>query len=151
MTPGCLLNPWRFRYLYNFSVISKLNLVGGYFNEAPGKLIMSRNNYAAVDTLGCRNADEALVPAGFKYLGKGICERIATATKSITGGDGRVNIDAPTGYKILSSDTHIVSSTQTSPMTIGIVSQSDTQIAYQTNVSGSGASIPYRERLQVTK
>lgn len=139
------------RYLYNFSGTSKLNLIGGYFNEAAGKLILARSNYVAVDTLGCRNADDALVPSGFKYLGKGVCGRIATATKAIFGGDGRVNLDAPTGYKILSSDTHVVSSSQSASMSLGIVSQSDTQIVYQTNVNASGASIIYRERLQVTK
>ncbi|WP_232353061.1 hypothetical protein [Hafnia alvei] len=144
-------DPTYTRYLYNFSGTSKINLMGGYMNESAGKLIMARNNYAAVDTMGCRNTDEAIVPSGFKYLGKGGCERIATATKAISGGDGRVNLDAPTGYKILSSDTHVVSSTQTASMSLGVVSQTDTQIVYQTNVTTSGASIIYRERLQVTK
>lgn len=86
--------------MYNFSGTSRRDLIGGYFNEAAGKLIMTRNNYSAVDTFGWRNADAAPVPSGFKYLGKGVCERIATPTKALSGGDGRVNINATTGYKI---------------------------------------------------
>ncbi|EKM5065019.1 hypothetical protein PUZ93_002033 [Cronobacter turicensis] len=111
---------------------------------------MTRNNYSAVDSFGCRNADAALVPSGFKYLGKGVCERIATATKALSGGDGRVNINATTGYKILSADTPVISSTLSTSMSLRIVSQ-DTELTYQTKVTATGSRIIYWERLQVTK
>lgn len=136
--------------MYNFSGTSRRDLIGGYFNEAAVKLIMTRNNYSAVDTFGWRNADAAPVPSGFKYLGKGVCERIATATKALSGGDGRVNINATTGYKILSADTPVISSTLSTSMSLRIVSQ-DTELTYQTKVTATGSRIIYRERLQVTK
>lgn len=136
--------------MYNFSGTSRRDLIGGYFNEAAGKLIMTRNNYSAVDTFGWRNADAAPVPSGFKYLGKGVCERIATPTKALSGGDGRVNINATTGYKILSADTPVISSTLSTSMSLRIVSQ-DTELTYQTKITATGSRIIYRERLQVTK
>ncbi|EOL9071038.1 hypothetical protein ACOZ12_000054 [Cronobacter turicensis] len=111
---------------------------------------MTRNNYSAVDSFGWRNADAAPVPSGFKYLGKGVCERIATPTKALSGGDGRVNINATTGYKILSADTPVISSTLSTSMSVRIVSQ-DTELTYQTKVTATGSRIIYRERLQVTK
>ncbi|QKJ17295.1 phage head-binding domain-containing protein [Yersinia kristensenii] len=112
---------------------------------------LSPANWANVEIINDFYLEALFQPggSGYKYLGKGTSIGITWINKAINGGDGRVALDAPLGWKILDFTAHVVGTTSGAGMTLGIVSASDLQVILQSNAGGG--NILYKLTLQIIK
>ena len=117
---------------------------------------ISPANCANIEVIGDNYMQSLLLPPGnaFTYSGLGTCVHSDWQLKAINGGDGRVTLDAPAGFKIIDFTAHTLISTQsqsTSASPIGVVSTSDTQIVLQTPINTIGFSLSYKLKLKIVK
>lgn len=113
---------------------------------------LSPSNWANVDIINDTYLEVLFIPGngtGYKYIGKGVVVGNTWISKVINGGDGRVTIDSPAGWKILDFTAHVVGTTTGAGMTLGIVTATDAQVVFQSNAGGS--SVLYRLTLLITK
>lgn len=140
-------------YLVNVDTNSR------FLTESTGIYFGSNRQIAPANWVNIESINENfmpayLVPGGFEYEGKGICSSAAWSTKVINAGDGRVTIEAPSGWKIIDFTANVFGGSVSqarnyAPM--AVVSTSDTQITLQTGIDTTGFSISYKLRLKVTK
>lgn len=124
---------------------------GVYFGSSR---LIAPANWVNIECINDPFMPNYLVPEGFSYEGRGICTASTWSNKTINAGDGRVTLDAPSGWKIIDFSAYVVTGTisQTrSYSPVGISSTSDTQIILQTGVDTTGFSITYKLKLKVTK
>ncbi|WP_244568665.1 phage head-binding domain-containing protein [Escherichia coli] len=124
---------------------------GIYFGSSR---LIAPGNWENIEFINDRFMQNYMVPAGYSYEGRGICTASAWSNKTINAGDGRVTLDAPTGWKIIDFVAYVITSTisQTrSYSPVGVVSTSDTRIILQTGVDTTGFSVTYKLRLKVIK
>ncbi|WP_196247631.1 hypothetical protein [Cronobacter malonaticus] len=112
-------------------------------------------NWSSIDLVNDRFLKFILAPSGYEYEGKGISYATTYSTQAINGGDGRVQLAPPVGWKIIGVEAWVIIGTQgqaTSVAPIGIVSFSDTAVNLQTPVNTANTfSINYKLRLKVNK
>ncbi|EOI1436415.1 hypothetical protein ACMW09_001487 [Cronobacter malonaticus] len=125
---------------------------GIYFGSSR---LIAPSNWANIDCINDRFMPIYLAPNGYEYEGRGISYASTYSTQLINGGDGRVQLTPPTGWKIIHVEAWVIIGTQgqaTSVAPIGIVSFSDTVVNLQTPVNTANTySINYKLRLKVTK
>lgn len=113
---------------------------------------LSPDNWGNVNVINDTYLEVLFIPGngtGYKYIGKGVVVGNTWISKAINGGDGRVTIDAPAGWKILDFTAHVVGTTTGAGMTLGIVTATDAQVVLQSNAGGS--SVLYRLTLLINK
>ncbi|EPN8989676.1 phage head-binding domain-containing protein [Escherichia coli] len=124
---------------------------GIYFGSSR---LIAPGNWENIEFINDRFMQNYMVPAGYSYEGRGICTAREWSNKTINAGDGRVVLDAPTGWKIIDFVAYVITGTisQTrSYSPVGVVSTSDTRIILQTGVDTTGFSVTYKLRLKVIK
>ncbi|MGV6225936.1 phage tailspike protein, partial [Escherichia coli] len=124
---------------------------GIYFGSSR---LIAPGNWENIEFINDRFMQNYMVPAGYSYEGRGICTAREWSNKTINTGDGRVVLDAPTGWKIIDFVAYVITGTisQTrSYSPVGVVSTSDTRIILQTGVDTTGFSVTYKLRLKVIK
>lgn len=118
-------------------------------------LRIAPSNWSSIDLVNDRFLKFILAPSGYEYEGKGISYATTYSTQAINGGDGRVQLAPPVGWKIIGVEAWVIIGTQgqaTSVAPIGIVSFSDTAVNLQTPVNTANTfSINYKLRLKVNK
>ncbi|EQB0487512.1 hypothetical protein ACYAO4_004028 [Cronobacter turicensis] len=121
---------------------------------ASTNLKLAPSNYASIEVINCMYADRYMkADETYDYLRNGYCRHNAWQTKVINGGDGRVQLDAPSGFRIDDYTAHVVTNSQSSASSnspLGVVSASDTAVLLQTTVSTTGVSMMYKLTLKVT-
>ncbi|WP_145590972.1 phage head-binding domain-containing protein [Yersinia rochesterensis] len=113
---------------------------------------LSPANWVNVEIINDAYLENNFIPGsgtGYKYIGRGVIVGNAWISKAINGGDGRVTLDAPLGWKILDFTAHVIGTTSGAGMTLGIVSASDLQVILQSNAGGG--NILYKLTLQIIK
>ncbi|WP_312202973.1 phage tailspike protein [Kosakonia cowanii] len=112
-------------------------------------------NWASIELINDRFIKFILAPSGYEYEGRGISYATTYSTQLINGGDGRVQLTPPVGWKIIGVEAWVIIGTQgqaTSVAPVGIVSFSDTAVNLQTPVTTANTfSINYKLRLKVNK
>lgn len=113
-------------------------------------------NWSCVEVIGDPYMQSLLLPGGsdYTYTGNGTCIMTGWQLKAVNGGDGRVALDAPAGFKIIDYTAHTLISTQsqaTSAAPVGVVSNTDTQVVLQTPIAAAGFSVSYKLKLKINK
>lgn len=124
---------------------------GIYFGSSR---LIAPANWINIIPVGDRFMSDYLVPNGFTYESNGQCISTNWTLKAVNAGDGRVTLDAPTGWKIIDFTVGLIIGNQSQARSyspIGIISTSDSQIILQTGVDVTGFSISYKLRLRITK
>jgi len=125
---------------------------GIYFGSSR---LIAPSNWANIDCINDRFMPLYLAPNGYEYEGRGVSYASTYSTQLINGGDGRVQLIPPTGWKIISVEAWVIIGTQgqaTSVAPVGIASFSDTVVNLQTPVNAANTySLNYKLRLKVNK
>ncbi|EOL8954128.1 hypothetical protein ACM92A_002450 [Cronobacter malonaticus] len=121
---------------------------------ASSNLRLAPYNYACIEILNCMYADRYMKPdETYDYILSGTCRHNAWQSKTINAGDGRVQLDAPAGFRIDDYTAHVVASSQSSAGSsapLAVVSASNTAVVLQTPISATGVSLMYKLTLKVT-
>ncbi|WP_145589137.1 phage head-binding domain-containing protein [Yersinia rochesterensis] len=141
-------DPSYIRYFYNLTNSSRISTIGGYISLAP-LFGLTRARFNIFRSLNTRNILTDYFPSGYTPIGADVATHTAWQTKVTSGGDGRVALDAPSGYKILDFTALVIGSTTSSPMVLGVLSSTDTQIQLQSNAGG--VTVQYKLTIQITK
>lgn len=146
-------DPTYMRYLYNIPLGNTITTIGGYISSS-SLFALARSRFSVFRSVNTRNIMADYFPSNFTPLGADIAVHSSWQTKAINAGDGRVSLDAPTGYKIIDFTAYTIVGTQsqaTGYAPIGMVSQSDTQVVLQTPVNTTGFSVSYKLTIQINK
>ncbi|CNJ19142.1 Uncharacterised protein [Yersinia aldovae] len=141
-------DPGYVRYFYNMATGNAISTIGGYVSLA-SLFSLTRARFNLFRSLNTRNILSDYFPSGYTPTGAGVATHTVWQTKVTNGGDGRVVLDAPSGYKILDFTALAIGSTTSSPMVLGVLSSTDTQIQLQSNAGG--VTVQYKLTIQITK
>lgn len=101
-----------------------------------------------VETVGGRYIVDVITPNGYTKIGPNYFVKTAWATKTINGGDGRVQIavgsDIPSKLKIHNVDAFVIASATTQPIGLSHVSADDTAVVFQSSATTSAYSINWK-------
>ncbi|WP_222423844.1 hypothetical protein [Yersinia rochesterensis] len=141
-------DPSYIRYFYNMATGNAISTIGGYISSA-ALFGLTRARFNLFRSLNTRNILTDYFPSGYTPTGADVATHTAWQTKVTSGGDGRVALDAPSGYKILDFTALVIGSTTSSPMILGVISSTDSQIQLQSNAGG--VTVQYKLTIQITK
>ncbi|CNG86933.1 Uncharacterised protein [Yersinia kristensenii] len=141
-------DPGYVRYFYNIATGNAISTIGGYVSLA-SLFSLTRARWNLFRSLNTRNILIDYFPSGYTPTGADVATHTAWQTKVTSGGDGRVALDAPAGYKILDFTAIVIGSTTSSPMVLGVISSTDSQIQLQSNAGG--VTVQYKLTIQITK
>lgn len=116
--------------------------------------LVSPTNWIGIEVISDPYLEACLVPNdNYRYLGRGISEEIVWATKTINSGDGRVELAAPSGYKIINITAFPVSGSNLGGYTCNIYSapSDGASLVLQTNVTTTGQTMFYKRTVLITK
>ncbi|EOS8835368.1 hypothetical protein [Escherichia coli] len=121
---------------------------------ASTNLKLAPSNYQCIESIGCMYMERYMkADETYDYIRNGYSRHNAWQTKVINAGDGRVQLDAPTGFRIDDYTAHVVASSQSSAGSsapLAVVSASNTAVVLQTPISATGVSLMYKLTLKVT-
>lgn len=110
-------------------------------------------NYQCIESIGCMYMERYMkANETYDYIRNGISRHNAWQTKVINSGDGRIQLDAPTGFRIDDFTAHVVSNSQSSAASnspLAIVSASNSAVLLQTPINTSSISLMYKLTLKV--
>ncbi|CNI09398.1 phage head-binding domain-containing protein [Yersinia pekkanenii] len=141
-------DPEYVRYFYNIATGNAISTIGGYVSLA-SLFSLTRARFNLFRPLNTRNILSDYFPSGYTPTGADVATHKAWQTKVTGGGDGRVALDAPSGYRILDFTALVIGSTTSSPMVLGVLSSTDSQIQLQSNAGG--VTVQYKLTIQITK
>ncbi len=141
-------DPSYIRYVHNMASGNAISIIGGYISNA-ALFGLTRAKFNLFRSLNTRNILTDDFPSGYTPIGADVATHTTWQTKVTSGGDGCVALDAPSGYKILDYTALVIGSTTSSPMVLGIISSTETQIQLQSNVGG--VTVQYKLTIQITK
>nr|WP_279077349.1 hypothetical protein [Hafnia alvei] len=111
-------------------------------------------NYQCIESIGCMYMERYMkANETYDYIRNGMSRHNAWQTKVINSGDGRIQLDAPTGFRIDDFTAHVVSNSQSSAASnspLAIVSASNSAVLLQTPINTTGISLMYKLTLKVT-
>ncbi|MGR2787720.1 hypothetical protein ACUY46_20250 [Escherichia coli] len=116
--------------------------------------LVSPTNWIGIEVISDPYLEACLVPNdNYRYLGRGISEEIVWATKTINSGDGRVEVLAPSGYKIINITAFPVSGSNLGGYTCNMYSapSDGASLVLQTNVTTTGQTMFYKRTVMITK
>ncbi|EFH8502082.1 phage tail fiber protein [Escherichia coli] len=116
--------------------------------------LVSPTNWIGIEVISDPYLEACLVPNdNYRYLGRGISEEIVWATKTINSGDGRVEVLAPSGYKIINITAFPVSGSNLGGYTCNMYSapSDGASLVLQTNVTTTGQTMFYKRTVMTTK
>lgn len=120
---------------------------------ASTNLKLAPANYQCIESIGCMYMERYMkANETYDYIRNGYSRHNAWQTKVINAGDGRVQLDAPTGFRIDDYTAHVVASSQSSAGSsapLAVVSASNTAVVLQTPISATGVSLMYKLTLKV--
>ncbi|WP_284531905.1 hypothetical protein [Shigella dysenteriae] len=120
---------------------------------ASTNLKLAPANYQCIESIGCMYMERYMkANETYDYIRNGYSRHNAWQTKVINAGDGRVQLDAPTGFRIDDYTAHVVASSQSSAGSsaqLAVVSASNAAVLLQTPISASGVSLMYKLTLKV--
>ncbi|XPL50787.1 hypothetical protein ACMFY2_13565 [Enterobacter cloacae subsp. cloacae] len=120
---------------------------------ASTNLKLAPANYQCIESIGCMYMERYMkADETYDYIRNGYSRHNAWQTKVINAGDGRVQLDAPTGFRIDDYTAHVVASSQSSAGSsapLAVVSSSNSAVLLQTPISASGVSLMYKLTLKV--
>ncbi|MEM7874817.1 hypothetical protein Q4R10_20785 [Morganella morganii] len=114
----------------------------------------NNGNWKNISFINDRYFKDYLAPSNHIYIGNGISTQSTWQSKAVSAGDGRCNLDAPSGWKIIDFTAHLISSTTSQAKNYGaisVVAATDSQITIQTGVDVTGFSVQYKTMLQISK
>ncbi|PNL03403.1 hypothetical protein CEQ28_022170 [Hafnia alvei] len=110
-------------------------------------------NYQCIESIGCMYMERYMkADETYDYIRNGVSRHNAWQTKVINSGDGRIQLDAPTGFRIDDFTAHVVSSSQSSAASnspLAIVSSSNSAVLLQTPINTTGIRLMYKLTLKV--
>lgn len=120
---------------------------------ASSNLRLAPANYQCIESIGCMYMERYMkANETYDYIRNGISRHNVWQTKVINSGDGRIQLDAPTGFRIDDFTAHVVSNSQSSAASnspLAIVSASNSAVLLQTPINTSSISLMYKLTLKV--
>ena len=121
---------------------------------ASTNLKLAPNNFSSIEVLNCMYADRYMkADETYDYVTNGVSRHNSWQSKTINAGDGKVQLDAPTGFRIDDFTAHVASSSTGGAANNGpvaIASTSNANVILQTPVTSSGINLIYKLTLKVT-